>query len=336
VDEDCAAIAFAPDGRIAYAVRRIVTIRKYDVQRDDIWVTTLDGKKKRIVNGERLVQGNALFSYAIQSLRWSPDGTRLTVEMLTRQENPQGETHEGRMNLLIEESGKEIKIRGGDSVIPDATNATWLADGVTVVYLTETAKPGLLYAVNFVRPVSGRGGRLFENHAFAAVAWDAKRSAAVAIEHDPSLSGPTRLVWLDLQKEMRRELAELPSYLGGLTLSPSGSQAAYFSDREKLEIRRIAQPDHVTRVQAAFGSYAWLPDEQRILVKRGLPRRSGDLLWLHLPDGSSEPALRDLTFRDFQISPDSRYLAVTAPGKRTLYVYAIQSQISNPPAERLR
>jgi hypothetical protein len=336
------ALAYASDGRIAYAVRHIMTTRRLDIQRDDIWLIGTDGKRRRIVNGEKLVQGRATFSYAIQSLRWAPDGTRLTVELLTSQMiNDRGDTREGALTLLLDENGKEIKIAGADSVIPEATNAAWLADGVTVVFLLEAVKPKLLFSINSVRPVAGRGGPLFTDHAFVAVAWNAKQNTAIAIERDRSFSGPPRLVALDLVKETHHELATLEGYVGGLTLSPSGAKIAYFRDHETLEIREVAAPDQIARVRVAFGSYQWAPDERRILLKRGLERRSGDLVWISLPPVESssgksgagpeavaapepQPVLHGLTFRDFELSPDGRSLAVIQPGKRNLLVYPLQ------------
>ncbi|HEX9759397.1 MAG TPA: hypothetical protein VGA40_00680, partial [Candidatus Acidoferrales bacterium] len=83
IDEECVAFAFAPDGRLAYAVKRVINVRRYDMQRDDIWVLFTDGKRKRILDGSKAVQSPVPFSYAIQSLTWSPDGLRLSVDMLT-------------------------------------------------------------------------------------------------------------------------------------------------------------------------------------------------------------------------------------------------------------
>ncbi len=342
VDAECVALAYAPDGRIAYAVRHIMTTRRLEIERDDIWLIGTDGKRRRIVNGEKLVQGPAAFSYAIQSLRWAPDGTRLTVEMLTSQMiNDRGDTREGALTLLLDENGKEIKIAGDDSVIPKATNAAWLADGVTVVFLLEAVKPKLLFSINSVRPVAGRGGPLFTDHAFVAVAWNAKQNTAFAIERDRSFTGPPRLIALDLVKETHHELTTLEGYVGGLMLSPSGAKIAYFRDHETLEIREVAAPDRVARVRVAFGSYRWAPDERRILLKRGLERRSGDLVWVSLPPMKSlggkpgegpetvaapepQPVLHGLTFRDFELSRDGRSLAVIQPGKRNLLVYPLQ------------
>src|SRR5207245_1769021 len=78
-------------------------------------------------------------------------------------------------------------------------------------------------------------------------------------------------------------LAVLEGFLGGLSISPSGSKVAYFRDHGLLEIRDISAPNSVARVRIGYGSYQWEPDERRILVKRGLDRRSGDLAWVSLP-----------------------------------------------------
>jgi Tol biopolymer transport system component len=303
------------------------------MQRDDLWITSLDGKKKRLINGEKYLAGSVPVSYAIHSVGWSPDGTRLTVEMTVRQMiDAEGETREALITLLFDDAGKEIKIEGGDNSIAGASQAAWLGDGVTVGFLAEAVKPRLLFSMNSVRPVAGRGSRLFEKSTFTAVAWDPKRNAAAAIERDESLSGPPRLVWLDLLKQTRRVLAELDGYLGSLSISPSGTKVAYFSGPELLEIRNVNAPDQVTRVSILQGPFAWAPDESRILIKRGAARRASDLMWLRLPakaqadgpaSGQVEQVLHGLSFWDFEISPDGRHLAVTSPGKRVLNVYPL-------------
>lgn len=326
IDEDCPAFDIAPDGRIVYAVRRIMKAKRWDLQRDDIWVATLEGKRTRIVNGEKLVKSQAPFSYAIQALHWSPDGKLLTVDMLTDEViDEQGNTREGQVTDLMDSDGKEIQIAGThNSIIPDGAQAQWLGDGVTVAYLAEAVKPKLLYSIGTVRPVGGRGGPILEGHTFSAVAWLPKQSAAITVERDRSLSGPIQLVWLDLIKETQRKLATLDGFLGQLSVSPSGQRVAYFRDGDTLEIRELTAPDKAIQVTAAYGHFAWAPDERRVLLKRGPEKKAGDLVWVGLPDGKLDPVLHDLAFKDFQISPDGHWLAVTQPGKRSIYVYPLQ------------
>lgn len=325
VDEDCPAFAFAPDGRIVYAVQHVFKAREYDLERDDIWIVSQEGKRLRIVNGEKLVKTNHPFSYSIQSLSWSPDGRRFLAQMLTNEViNARGDTQEGELADLFESDGREINIAGlHNSAIPDAYQAVWLADAETVVFFSEAVKPKLLFEIVAVRPIGGRGGSSFSGHVFSAVSWDPVRNSAVAIERDRSLTGPIRLVQLDLIKETRRELVTLDAFLGQLTISPSGTKVAYFRDGDTLEVRDLASPDHATQVTVAYGRFAWSADERRVLLKRGLERHSGDLVWVSLDDGKLEPALHGLVFRDFQLSRDGRSLGVTQPGKRSLIVYSL-------------
>jgi len=48
IDEDVTAFAFAPDGRVVYSVRRMYRNKKYDMQRDDIFLRDTGGRSKRI------------------------------------------------------------------------------------------------------------------------------------------------------------------------------------------------------------------------------------------------------------------------------------------------
>src|SRR5437773_1096304 len=112
-----------------------------------------------IVSGEKLVRGNAPFSYTVNSFRWSPSGHFILAELFTTAvTDAEGTTRDEKMTLLLDESGKEIRIAGADSVIPGGFNAWWLSDNTTVVYLTEALKPNLLFYFNSLRTVAGRGG----------------------------------------------------------------------------------------------------------------------------------------------------------------------------------
>ncbi len=326
VDEDCSSFAFTPaSDKIIFSVRRLLSTKHLVLQRDDIWEVTLDGRRRRIVNGEKLVKGPIAFSYAIQGIRIAPGGERMTVEMLTSaMVDEKGTTREGELTDLMNTEGKEIKIRGDDSVINDAYQAVWLSDGETVVYLREAVKPKLLFRIDWVRPEAGRTGTLFDGQAFSAVAWNPRQDTAIAIERNENLTGPIRLALLDLKKDTVRELALLDGFLGNLTISPTGTKVAYFTNGDTLEIRSLAQPDNVTRIHIAYGEYQWTPDERRLLLKRGPAAHSGQLFWVNLPDGKFTPALAGLIYHGFAISPDGRWLAVTEPGKHVLKVFALE------------
>ncbi|MBI1739107.1 MAG: hypothetical protein HYR58_07655 [Acidobacteria bacterium] len=377
IDEEVTAFAFAPDGRIAYAVRHVFGERKLQLQRDDIWVATMDGKKTRIVEGRKRFVAPVPFSYSIQSLRWSPDGARLAVEMyFSAMTSERGETKEGYATWLLDAGGKEIRIAQDRGLIEDAANSAWLADGATVAFMHEAVQPKLLFDIRTMRATSAGGETPFPELTFSAVAWSispTRGSAAVAIERNADLSGPIRLVWLDLQKKERRELAQLSGYVGQLSISPSGKLLAYFCDQETLEVREVARPDHVGRVRVGYGAFAWAADDERVLIKRGTfdtsargsGRRSGSLAWLKLPllearpaaaassaardssaasaktlpappktfpastdkdlpDAELHPALSGLLFQSFAISPDGRWLGVTAHGSRPLQIFPIR------------
>jgi dipeptidyl aminopeptidase/acylaminoacyl peptidase len=358
IDDEVTRFAFSGDGRIAYAVRHVFSEKKIQLQRDDIWIADRDGKKRRILQGEKFVHGAGPFSYLVRELRWSPDNTKLAVELATSEMiNEDGETREGMMTLLLDDSGTEIQIAGNDGLIPGATNAAWLADGVTVVYLTPAqsgAPPqwserlpndGKLFMTNRVRVTGEADKTNFRSEIVSAVAWNAFKSSGVAIRHNhisaplpntPADVLPAHLYALDLIKEKVRELATLDGYAGGLSISPSGDKVAYWVGKEQLEVSDVAS-NRITRVRVVLGILGWAGDEKRVLVKQGAASKSGSLVWISLPqfvtvaDGnppttqivSLQSILHDLEFRQFDISPDGKSLAVVEPGRRNLLVYSL-------------
>jgi hypothetical protein len=363
IDEDISRFAYSGGGRIAFATRHVFSVKKIRLQRDDIWIAETDGKKRRILLGEKFVRGTGPFSYTVRGLRWSPDGSKLavelgTIEMITED----GDTREGVMTLLLDDEGREITIPGADSVIPGATNAAWMADGVSVVYLTEktqanarppaapladadrsASKPpttppaSKLFTMNRVKPFAEGASALFPGHLFSVVAWNVRQDGCVAMEHDAGAGGVPRLVALDLTRESSRVLGTPEGYAGGLSISPSGKRVAYWIDNEQLEVRDVEGPNRMARVRVAVGTLAWSADETRVLVKRGPALRSGGLVWIALPPlavaaAGAAPAtaeiaprsiLHDLEFRQFELSPDGKFLGVVEPGKRNLLVYPV-------------
>ena len=357
IDETVTRFAFSTDTRIAYAVRHVFSEKKIQLQRDDLWIADRDGKRRRILQGDKLVRGTLPFSYTVRGLQWSPDGSKLAVELATSEMiNDDGDTRDGVATLLLDDTGHEIQVSGGDSMITGASNAAWLADGTTVAYWSEIQKPASAapktgsqeppppvlpldrsFSMTRTNVMTGNSGALFAGRLFSALAWGGKRGDAMAIERSPETTLHPRLVQIDPASESSRDLATLDGYAGGLEISPSGKKVAYWIDNEHLEIRDTVLPTRVARVRVAVGLLAWSADETRVLVKRGAAARSGDLVWVTLPAltnaaGGAMPAaaeitpqaiLHDLEFRQFDISADGKLLAVVEPGKRNLLMYAL-------------
>src|SRR5215470_11923281 len=83
IDEEITAFAFAPDGRIAYAVNRGFKTKKYDLEHDDIWIAETNGKRKRLLEGNKFIRGDQPFTYQAESFRWSPNGRLLFAQLFT-------------------------------------------------------------------------------------------------------------------------------------------------------------------------------------------------------------------------------------------------------------
>jgi hypothetical protein len=339
IDEDITAFGYASDGRIAYAVNRPYKTKQYDLEHDDIWIQDANGKRRRLFVGEKFQRGAAPFTYSVNSFRWSPNGHLLLAELSTATVDETGKTVDSTMTLVLDESGKEVHLGGNDNVIKDAADPSWLLDNATIIYLSEVVKPKVLFSFHYLNRTGGPPGLVFEGRTFLGFVPKPGSNLAFAVERDRNLSGPPRLQRLELLAQDDHEVATLDDYEGGISLSPSGTKIAYYIDREVIEIRDIANPDRTARVRAGFGVFRWGPDETRILLKRSVEKKSGDLVWIDLPplaarsaaDGNAAaatqptpiPVLHGLTFREFAISPDGKFLAVIAPGRRNLAVYPL-------------
>ena len=338
IDEDITAFGLAPDGRIAYAVNRPFRTKQYDLEHDDIWIQDTNGKRRRIFMGDKFQRATP-FTYSVNSLRWSPNGRLLLAELFTALIDETGKTVDSTMTLVLDESGKEVHLGVGDNVIKDAANACWLLDSASIVYLSEVLKPKVLFSFHYVNRTGGPPGPVFEGRTFLDFVQRPGSNEAFAVERDRNLSGPPRLQRLDLLSQDDHEVATLDGYDGGLSLSPSGSKIAYYIDREVLEIRDLANPTHTARVRAGYGVFRWASDETRVLLKRSVEKKSGDLVWIDFPPLNTRsaadkdppavtqptpiPLFRGLTFREFAISPDGRFIGVIAPGRRNLALYPL-------------
>jgi hypothetical protein len=337
IDEEITAFSFAPDGRIVYSVRRNIKTKKYDLQHDDIWLQETNGKHRRLLQGDKFTRGDELFSYAVDSFHWSPNGRMFLAQLFTTSVVDEGRTEDSFQALAFEDNGKEIHFGKGESIIKDCYNAWWLQDNSTIIYFNEAIKPRMLFSFRYTNISTGPAGPAFEGRTFIDSDRIPRTNAAIAVEQDRAQSGPPRLQRLELLAQDDKEIATLDSYAGGLSVSPSGKRVAYFLDREVLEVRDLAAPDHFVRLRVGLGVFHWAPDESRIMLKRALERKSGDIVWIAIPQlpaqknvkdvpvltPAPQPILRGISIREFNISPDGRFLAVILPGKRNLEVFPL-------------
>ncbi|MGA8144324.1 MAG: hypothetical protein WB987_10585 [Candidatus Acidiferrales bacterium] len=323
VEEDCSHFSVAPDNKIVFVVQHQKRIKKIVIQRDDIWIASPNGGKRRIVEGEKFMPSPPPLSFQVDSISWSPDSRRLALDITFQKPAADDESSPTTAKgiALLDENGSEIKVAGSKTrFIEEAGNATWLADGQSVVYVTG----GGPYQIVRVSPADGKTVTLFEGHTFDGITWDAKHNQAFAIGRNLSLSGRDVLVQLDLLHEGVRELARIPEFQGKLTIAPSGNRIGYFVDADTIEVRELANPTKPIRMRAGFGRFEFGRDENRVLLKHGPDDKSGNLVWVGLTDGTFRPILHDLLVSAFQIAPDGDSIVISEPGKHILKVYPLQ------------
>lgn len=356
IEEDCQSFAIAPNGKIAFAVRRIKGVKKLILERDDIWVSDPDGKRKRILEGDKWIPYTEKMSYSIQSLRWSPDSQRLIaqLEMQSMGADPNATPLGGRSILLLDENGSIVTVASNEpkpvpaaapnapakpsgfsssddndssaaakpaarpGVVEGVSDATWLNDGKTIAFLSGAGP----YTISTMHPADGKKNVLFEGKTFIAVAWNGAHNQAAAISY--GVRGNLTLMELDLSRETLRDLAPIPGYDSSLSISPSGKRIGFFYNGDVLEVRDLANPQKPIDVRAGAGKFEWGKDERRVLLKRGMDKRSNNLVWITLSDGNFRPFMHDILFHDFEIMPDGDTIAITEPGKRTLKIFRLE------------
>jgi WD40 repeat protein len=339
IDEEVTAFSFSPDGHLAYSVRRNIKTKKYDLQHDDIWVQDANGKRRKILQGDKFTLGGELFSYAVDTFRWSPNGHLFLAQLFTTTVvDESGRAEDSSQALAFEDNGKELHFGSkGENIIKDCFNPSWLQDNATIIFFNEAIKPHMLFSFRYMNIATGPAGPAFEGRTFIDSDRIPRTNAAIAVEQDRAQSGPPRLQRLELLAQDDKEVATLDGFAGGLSVSPSGKKVAYFIDKEVLEVRDLAAPDHFVRLRVGLGVFHWSPDENRIMLKRAVERKSGDLVWITLPPLSAhksgqevpilqptpQPILHGITIREFNISPDGRFLAVVLPGKRNLELFPL-------------
>jgi hypothetical protein len=336
IDEEVTAFAYAGDGRIAYSVRHLYKAKKYDLQRDDIFMMEPGGKRRKLFSGEKFTPGDKPFTYQIESFTWSPNNKILAVQLFTSSVDVEsGRTDDARALLFLDEGGHELHLSGKEALILEAENPLWLRDNATIVFMKEDVGRDL-FSLQYLYMSSGPAGKAFEGRTFAGAERISGSNSAIAIERDRNMDGPARLQRLELLAQDDKEIATLESYAGGLSVSPSGTKVAYYLDKEVLEVRDLESPNKVARLRIGRGTIQWSGDENRIFLKRTVEKKSADLVVVPVPPLAAYPAgqpvpvseptpqtlLHGLTVREFAVSPDGRFIAIVLPGKRNLQIFA--------------
>jgi len=336
IDEEVTAFAYAGDGRIAYSVRHLYKAKKYDLQRDDIFMMEPGGKRRKLFSGEKFTPGDKPFTYQIESFTWSPNNKILAVQLFTSSVDVEsGRTDDARALLFLDEGGHELHLSGKEALILEAENPLWLRDNATIVFMKEDVGRDL-FSLQYLYMSSGPAGKAFEGRTFAGAERISGSNSAIAIERDRNMDGPARLQRLELLAQDDKEIATLESYAGGLSVSPSGTKVAYYLDKEVLEVRDLESPNKVARLRIGLGTIQWSGDENRIFLKRTVEKKSADLVVVPVPPLAAYPAgqpvpvseptpqtlLHGLTVREFAVSPDGRFIAIVLPGKRNLQIFA--------------
>lgn len=336
VDDEVTAFAYAPDSRIVFSVRRMFRAKRYDMQRDDIFIAESNGKRRRILEGQKFTHGAKLFTYQVESFTWSPNGHIIAIQLFTTTVDPDDEHHDdSRALLLIDDSGHELHPKGDDPLIMGAEQPMWLRDNQTLVYLSEEISTRELFSMHYLYASGGPNANVFEGRTFAAAVRVPGSNSAIAVERDRNMEGPPRIQKLELLSQENQEVATLDGYVGGLSISPTGTKIAYYLDREILEIRDLQHPDRVARMRVGLGVLQWNADESEIYVKRTVEKKSADLVTFRVPGLTSfrkgqtvpilEPEPRELlhglAIREYSLSADGRFLAIVLPGKRNLQVF---------------
>jgi len=337
IDEEVTAFAYAPNGNVVFSVRRTFKTKKYDLQRDDIWLLEAGGKRKRLFEGQKFTNGEKLFTYQVESFTWSPNAHIIAVQLFTTSMDPDaGAREDAPALLLLDDSGRELRPNGKDSLVLHAQNPLWLRDNQTLVYLNNEDTPQGLYSMQYLNISSGPAGKTFEGRTFEGASRISGSNAALAVERAAHFEGPPRLQRLDLLAQDDKEVATLDAYSGGILVSPSGTRVAYFLDKEVLEIRDLTVPVRIARMRVGLGVLQWSTDESQIYLKRTIEKKSADLVTFRIPELRAYPPhsevpilepeprmlLHGLTIREYSLSPDGRFLAVVLPGKRNLQIFS--------------
>jgi len=321
-EEAVLAAAFSSQDQIAYAIQKTIERGELWARGAEVYVVSLDGKeKKRILRADRFreLRTGRILSFQIDRLVFSPDATKLAIELTPRQ----GAT----AVFFYKSTGGEISLRGQGNFAA-GYGVAWLGDNNSVGMLEEAAPPRLLHRIFVVRLEAGRFVPLFRPRLFAAVAWLAQEMEAVLVERDESFSQPPTLVRGNLVSGSVTPLGTEPDYLGGLRATGDEEGYSYFAGQNKL-VRRKLNGEVAATMAIPFSHYEWLGTSGALAYLE--PEKPGmQTGWLALWDPQRTEGTRllpDERIKNFWVAPDGKHVAVlTAEEIPVLKVYRLPVQ----------
>lgn len=319
-EEPVLTATLSADGRLAYAVPKTIERSEVRIRGAEVYVMGVTGKdKKRLLRADAFGDPDnpmRLVSFRVARLAWSPDGTKLAVE-ISRPQAPAAA-------FFFKSTGGDLRLPSGQSFVL-GYDATWLADSSSVAILSEAAAPRLLHRVAIVRMEAGRLIPLFRQQVFAAVAWLPGKMQAVLVLRDEKFAEPPRLTVGDLNSGELRELGPEPDFLGGLRAAPDGEHFSYFAGQRKL-VRRSLTGEVAGTYALPFSAYEWLPGGSLLFLEPEKPGyETGWLATWNLQTNVSERLLPDERIRRFWVSPEGSQVAVlTAEDIPALKVYRLK------------
>ena len=322
-DEPVLTAALSADGRLAYAIEKTVDYGQRRQRRVEVYAMLPDGgEKKRIIPDDYFRDSedpNRVLHVTVERLEWSPDGSRLAVEVTA-----QG----GTATFFFKSTGGALRIRGGGNVV-SGYGARWLGDNGSLGILEEAVSPRLLHRVLVLRVEAGRTIPLFRPRTFAGVAWVPGRMQVVLVERDRDFADPPRLLVGDLASGGVSDLGPEPDYLGGLRAAPDGERFSYFAGQKKLVVRKLTGAVERT-ISIPFTRYEWLPTGGALayLEPQGPGLRAGWLAVWNPQTQTSERLVPEERISDFWLAPDGSHVAIlTAEEVPALKVYRLQVHI---------
>ncbi len=293
IDEEVTAFAYAPNGNIVFSVRRMFKTKKYDLQRDDIWLLESGGKRKRLLEGQKFTRellddsgrelhpsGKDPLILEARNPLWLRDNQ--TLVYLTNEDTPQGLFAMQYLNVSSGPAGKAFEGRTfeGASRISGSNAALAVERSRTFDGPPRLQRLDLLSQDdNEVATLDAYAGGILVSPSGTRVAYFLDKEVLEIRD----LTAPVRI-------------ARLRIGLGVLQWS---------ADESRLYLKRTVEKKSADLVTFQVPELRAYPSHAEIPVLEPEPRM----------------LLHGLTIREYSLSPDGRFLGVVLPGKRNLQIF---------------